>query len=171
MATYYIASIFQTRFKAKENLTEQTIRDILDHETRSELGIISGMWADYMAMAFDRVNQRNAKKVVLYLAKHADRDFTRDELRANLKLDLEDSVLAERLDRLVKADILAYGSSKFRLKGLGDPLFELVFRRIYGEEIDGIDAATLTAEYEERFSRLKGQNANLRGLVSEQKLR
>ena len=46
----------------------------------------------------------------------------------------------ERLERCIQADILAHGSSSFRMKGLGDPLFELVCRRLYSEEIDGIDA-------------------------------
>jgi len=164
---YYIACIFQTNLTVKGNLSESVTRQILAHETRPELGSISGMWADYIAMVFDRVNQRNAKKIVLYLAKHADCEFTRDELKANLKLELEDAELEERLERLIKADILARGSSNFRMKGLGDPIFELVFRRLYGEEIDSIDAKTLAAEYEQSLSSLKGELTNLKGLASE----
>ncbi len=47
---------------------------------------------------------------------------------------MSDQELEGRLHKLVKADILAEGSSNFRYRG--DRIFAMVFRRIYGEEIE-----------------------------------
>ena len=42
------------------------------------------------------MNSLNAKKIILYLAKYSDREFTRDEIRQNLKLDLSDDELEQK---------------------------------------------------------------------------
>ncbi len=47
------------------------------------------------------------------------------------------NILYTRND-LVMADILAQGSSNFHYRGLGDKVFAMVFRRIYGAEINRV---------------------------------
>ncbi len=44
---------------------------------------------------------------------------------------MADDVIERRMHQLVKADILAEGSSNFHYRGLGDRIFAMVFRRIY----------------------------------------
>ena len=75
---------------------------------------------------------------------------------------MTDQEFEERLHKLVKADILAEGSSNFRYRGLGDRIFAMVFRRIYGEEIDEAWKAARTARLLEVF-----QAARPRILVTE----
>ena len=79
--------------------------------------------------------------------------------------------MEKRMIKLVKSDILAQGSSMFYYRGLGDPIFELVFRRIYGDEIDNVDSVSLTEEFEQRLGSLKGKLGNARGLAAEQLVR
>ncbi len=158
-------------FFMASNITKQLARKILTHETRIDGGDITNMWGDYIHSAIERINTRNAKKIILYLAKNSGTEFTRDEIRENLKLKLTDGQLEQRMEKLVKSDILAQGSTMFRYKGLGDPIFEVVFRRLYEEEIEGVDIASLEEEFEQRFSSLKGELANARGLAAEEKIR
>ena len=164
---YYIAQIFQSSFSPSTQLTREIIRKTLDYETRLIGGEITKMWGDYILSAIERVNDVNAKKIILFLAKNDDQEYTRKELLENLNLDISDHELEKRMTKLVKSDIIAQGSSNFRFRGLGDPIFELVFRRIYEEEINEVDSSTLTAEFEKRFASLEGKLSATKGLAAE----
>ena len=168
---YYIAQIFESNYAPETKLTQEIIRKTLDHETRPIGGEITKMWGDYILSAIERVNDRNAKKIILYLAKHSDREFSRDEIRQNLDLDLTDHDLEKRLNKLVRSDILAQGRTMFHYKGLGDPIFEIIFRRLYQAEIDKVDVDTIESQIEERLTELKGRLANVRGLAAEKSVR
>ncbi len=53
---------------------------------------------------------------------------------------MTDEELAERLHKLVMADIVAPGSSELHDQGLGDRIFAMVFRRLLGaQDKDGAD--------------------------------
>ena len=60
----------------------------------------------------------------------------RQEILDDLKLDMDDYELEKKLHKLVKADIIAGSSSNFDYKGLGDPIFAMVIRKKYQQEID-----------------------------------
>ena len=45
---------------------------------------------EYMSSAFPKINDRNAKNIVLHLFKYRDRELTRQELLDELKLDMTD---------------------------------------------------------------------------------
>ncbi|MDJ0841539.1 MAG: hypothetical protein QNK37_33840 [Acidobacteriota bacterium] len=168
---YYISRIFKSPYLDRGQVTPQLARKILEHETRLDGGEITKMWSDYIISAVSRINDEHAKKIVLYLAKHGETEFTRDEIRRNLKLSLTDAQLVERMEKLVRADILARGRSMSHYRGLGDPMFEMVFRRLYEHEIEGIDIETMEAEFERRFSKLERQMRNIKGLAGEEKVR
>jgi DNA-binding HxlR family transcriptional regulator len=78
-------------------------------------GLIKSSWIEYIAKAFPRINDQNAKNIVLHLSKHQDRDWTRDELREALNLEMSDQDLEKKLNALVKADIIKKGRSFYLL--------------------------------------------------------
>ncbi len=81
-------------------------------ETVVGKGEIARVWNEYLWDAFARVNDTNARKIVLYLAAHEPEERGRDQILNDLKLDMTDQQLEERLHKLVKADILADGSTR-----------------------------------------------------------
>ncbi|MCP4656281.1 MAG: hypothetical protein GY856_12785 [bacterium] len=60
-----------------------------------------------------------AEEIVLYLAAHEPEERGRDQILADLDIEMTDQDLEQRLHKLVKADILADGSSNFHYRGLG----------------------------------------------------
>ena len=56
---------------------------------------------EYIAKAFPKINDRHAKNIVLHLSKHSDREWTRDELREALNLEMSDQDLEKKLKTLV----------------------------------------------------------------------
>ncbi|MCP4753751.1 MAG: hypothetical protein GY866_22940, partial [Proteobacteria bacterium] len=115
---FYIAQLFRSDCPDRDLTSEEGVRATLKFETTAGKGTIANTWLEYIWDAFDRVNEQNAKKIVLYLAKYGDQERNREQILNDLGLSLSDRELEERLHKLVKADIIADGSSNFHYKGL-----------------------------------------------------
>jgi hypothetical protein len=97
--------------------------EIMKYETTYLRGEIAKMWNEYLWSAVERVNDKNAKRIVLYLAKYGDEERSREQILKDLHLDLSDGELEQKLHKLAIADIIAYGSSNKYFRGLGDKIF------------------------------------------------
>jgi hypothetical protein len=129
---------------------------------------------EYMAKAFPKINDRNAKNIVLHLSKHRDREWTRDELREALNLEMPARDLEKKLNTLVKADIINKGSSYYCYRGVNDTIFDKVFRGVYDEEILKFGAKVIRKEYNDeskkenkRYKRLLGKFSYQKGYYAE----
>ena len=168
---FYIAATISHRPDEKDLTTEQGVRDALTYETVTGKGDIARTWGEYLEAALDRVNDQNAHRIVLYLAKHDPEERTRTEIREDLALDMTEKELGKRLYKLVWADILAQGSSLYRYRGLGDRVFAMVYRRLYGEEIDRVGVDEIDANFKRDLASLKGKLSYQRGALAEQRVR
>jgi hypothetical protein len=142
-----------------QDLNEPVVILLLPHgdETTLPGGLIAKMWMEYIWEAFDKVNDRNAKAVVLYLAKYGDTERTLEQIAGDLHLEMSPAELQEKLYKLEKADIIAGGSSSSRYKGLGDKVFEIVFRKRFEEEIQKIDQKEVEIDIKKQLASLRGQ--------------
>jgi len=168
---FYIAATIYNRPDEKDLTTKAGVLDALAFETVMGQGEIARVWRDYLLAAFAEVNDVNARKIVLYLAAHEPEERDRDQIRTDLKLDMTDIALEKRLHQLVKADILADGSSNFHYKGLGDPIFAMVFRRIYGSEIQKVKQAEIEDDFKRQLDSARRQVARQRGQIAEHRVR
>jgi len=168
---FYIAATVSNRLWEKDLTTKEGVRAALALETVLGKGEIARVWREYLLGAFAEVNDKNARQIVLYLAAHEPEEIGRDRILADLRLDMTDGELEERLHKLVKADILAEGSSNFRYRGLGDRIFAMVFRRIYGEEIERVGAETIEDDFKRQLDSARRQAAWHKGLAAEYKVR
>jgi hypothetical protein len=166
---FYISALFHSDYKDKDLTTGEGVVRTLEFETLDNRGDIKYTWMEYVAKAFSKINDRNAKNIVLYLCKHRDREVTRKELLNELHLDMTDVDLEKRLKSLVKADIIQQGQSYFRYRGVRDNVFDKVFRGVYQEEIDGFDPKEIREEYRGASDALKKQYHQLQGKFNYQK--
>ena len=169
---FYIASLFSSKYEEKDMTDNESITRTMDYETEPELGAISRMWWEYIQDAFGRINAVNARRIVLYLAKYGGETRTRAQIKEDLKLEMEDYELEMRLHKLVKADIIAYGGSRFRLKGLGDRIFEVVYRKLYEEELK--QPVTPDELHEELLKKLRSAQSQVsyhKGIAAEYRVR
>jgi hypothetical protein len=160
---FYMSSLIRSRFPGKDLTTVKGLIDTLEFETLDHRGNIKATWMEYVSATFKKVNGKNAKKIVLYLCQHRDREVTRAELLKKLNLGLEDSQLEEKLEAMVKGDIISQGASKFRYRGINDDIFDKVFRGVYGEEIQDFDVGMIREEYSEELEKLEKQYNRLLG--------
>jgi hypothetical protein len=160
---FYLSSIIRSRYRDKDLTTVNGLTDTLEFETLDRRGNIKATWMEYVSSAFKKVNGKNAKKIVLYLCQHRDREVTRSELLENLSLDMDDDQLELKLEALVKGDIINQGASKFRYRGVNDNIFDKVFRGVYEEEIREFDVKVIRKEYHQELEKLKKEYKRLLG--------
>jgi hypothetical protein len=166
---FYISSLIRSRFPGKDLTTVKGLIDALEFETLDRRGNIKLTWMEYVSSTFKKVNGKNAKKIVLYLCQNRDREITRAELLKKLNLGMEDSELEEKLEAMVKGDIISQGASNFRYRGINDNIFDKVFRGVYGEEIQNFDVRMIREEYSEELEKLQEQYNRLLGKYNCQK--
>lgn len=160
---FYISAILRSECGGKDLTSVEGLVQTLEFETLDERGEIKFTWMEYVSNAFQRVNDRNAKNIVLYLSRHRDREVTRKELLDALQLDMSDGDLEKKLKALVKADIIKQGGTNFDYRGVRDNIFDKVFRGVYQKEIDSFDPAQLKDEYKEAFEKLQKEYRRLQG--------
>jgi hypothetical protein len=166
---FYISSLIRSRFRDKDLTTVNGLTDTLEFETLDRRGNIKATWMEYVSSAFKKVNGKNAKQIVLYLCQHRDREVTRAELLEKLPLDMDDAELEEKLEALVKGDIISQGQTHFDYRGVQDNIFDKVFRGVYEKEIREFDVRVIRKEYSEELEKLKKQYDSLLGKHNYQK--
>jgi hypothetical protein len=160
---FYISAVIRSGYPDKDLTTIEGLSRVLAFETLDDEGIIKSTWMEYITSAFSRVNDLNAKKIVLHLSKYRDREWTRQELLEELKLDMTDSELEKKLKALVKSDIISQGQTNFDYRGVGDNIFDKVFRGVYEKEIREFDVKVIKEEYNEALGKLKKDYNSLLG--------
>jgi hypothetical protein len=165
---FYISSLIRSRYRAKDLTTVKGLADTLEFETLDNRGNIKTTWMEYITSAFKKVNGKNAKNIVLYLCQHRHREVTRQELLEKLPLDWDDTKLEEKLEALVRGDIITQGPTHFDYRGVQDNIFDKVFRGVYEKEIREFDVRMIRKEYSEKLGKLEKQYNKLKGKLSYQ---
>jgi len=166
---FYISAVIRSNYPDKNLTTLDGLSRTLEFETLNDEGLIKSTWMEYISSAFPQINDRNAKRIVLHLSKHKDREWTRQELLDKLKLDMSDAELEKKLKALVKADIINQGKTNFDYSGVGDNIFDKVFRGVYEKEIREFDVRIIKKEYSKELEKLKKQYSSLLGKYNYQK--
>ena len=164
---FYISSLFQSEYPDKDFSTEKGILEVLDFETFDKRGMILGTWMEYIQSATDRINDKNGKRIILYICKNKAKEVTRDEIRNDLSLPIEDRELEKRLKAFIKSDIIEQGINNFKYHAVQDNIFDKVFRGFYQEEIDGFDPKEIKNEYKVLYKKLQGEYNKYKGEFSE----
>jgi hypothetical protein len=160
---FYICAVIRSDCPGKALTTLEGLTRTLEFETLDDQGIIKSSWMEYISRSFPQINDRNAKNIVLHLSKHRSREWTRDELRKELKLEMADGELELKLKALVKSDIINQGQSNFDYRGVKDNIFDKVFRGVYEKEIRQFDPKVIREEYNNELKKLKKQYTQLLG--------
>ena len=167
---FYISALFESRYSKRDLRSLASIRETMKFEISDRAGRIGRMWEEYTWAAFDKLNDRNAKRVVLYLARYGDTSRSRKEILEDLELDMSDRALEELLFKLYRVDMVARTSSNYDYKGLGDPIFDMVFRRMYQREIEAVELKDIERDIERQLKQSRGRVAYYKGMVAEYRL-
>jgi hypothetical protein len=160
----YLRDLFRSKYPDKDLTTTNGLYETYLFEAGHFQGRIRAGWEEYLDAALDQINQVNAKKILLFLAKHNDREWTRMEIKERCGLAaMSGQELERKLQALVAGDLIAQGHSSLYYRGLGDPTFEEVFRLKYQEEIEQI---SFEAIKQDMISKFEAENRKLKAQLA-----
>ncbi|MDI3312173.1 MAG: hypothetical protein QJR05_12215 [Thermoanaerobacterium sp.] len=145
---FYISAIIRSIYKDKDLTTIDGLMKTLNFELRR--GSIYGTWMEYIGRTLSTVNDKNAKKIVLFLSKNREKEWTRQEIIAKCNLPYDDREAENKLQMLIKGDLISEGSTSIRYRGMTDDIFYKVFRYKYEEEIDNFPLEKILDEEREK---------------------
>jgi hypothetical protein len=155
---FYIAATISNRPDEKDLTTQEGVLDALTLETVMGKGEVAQMWRDYLLDAFARVNDVNARKIVLYLARHDPEERDRDQIREDLELEMTDieleSLAGASLDDIAVGDVPdGLTLDRFTTICKGRPHFDLetsveIDLHAVSEKDDGTDLVVEVKDWE-----------------------
>ena len=166
---FYIASLLRSDWEDQDFSSVEGAKKTLSYEIRNHDGELFGTWSEYIYSTINEVNDKYAKKILLFLSKERYQEHTRLEIGQHLGGQLDDGALEKKLHALEYGDLITRpGLSHFRYCGIPDDILDLIFRSLFQEEIEH-DKPNIENEIELRVKVLEKQNKSLQGLVSDLK--
>ncbi len=166
---FYVSSLFKSSCPDKDLSTPEGLLKTLEYETLDDRGIVKGTWMEYVATAFKRINDRHAKRIVLYLSRKRKKEVTRKELLEDLELPMDDDELEKKLKALVRADIIRQGGTNYDYRGVGDNVFDKVFRGVFQKEIEDFDPKDIARDYKALLDQSRSKYRKLLGKYNQAK--
>lgn len=132
---FFISCVIKSDYENKDLTGEEGVINTVNYELSDENAEMFKTWTEYIEMAVKRINNTNAKNILLCMSKHADREWTPKELKKELNLDISPNEIHELLEILAQADVIDRTVSDIRYQGLQDGVINLILRNRFEEEI------------------------------------
>ncbi|CAN2040461.1 hypothetical protein GMMP15_1770002 [Candidatus Magnetomoraceae bacterium gMMP-15] len=136
---FFISCVIQSEYPEKDFCDPEMVLNPIHYEITDKEAELSMNWGDYIEQTVRRINDANAKNILLHMSKYNDREFTPKILKSELGLSLSPNKIQERLQQLVKSDLIAEGNSDIDYHGLKDGTLNLVLRNRFQKEIDSYE--------------------------------
>jgi len=167
---FFISCVIQSGFEGKDLTTPQGVVDTVHHEITDAGSEMSMTWGEYIELSLNRINTVHSKHLMLHLSKYPDRDWTPQELKEELHLDIDVKRIQELLKNMVSADLIRKGNSDLRYRGLTDGTLFLVLRSRFDEEIrtfqPDVKQTDMKKDFREELEKLKKEKKSLQGMVN-----
>ncbi|MEA1967756.1 MAG: hypothetical protein U9N77_06025 [Thermodesulfobacteriota bacterium] len=162
---FFISCVIQSEYENKDLTTQEGVVNTVNHEISDRKSEMSMTWGEYIELTLKRINDIHAKSILLHMSKHADRDWTSEELKKALGLKLNLNEIKERLRILAKADFIKEGISDIDFRGLSDGTLYLILRNRFEKEISSF-VPDLKKDFNEELENLKKDKRSLLGKLN-----
>ncbi len=165
---FFISCVIQSNCPGRDLTTAEGVAETADYEIRDRRSEMSRTWGEYIQLTLSRINDRHAKMILLHLSRNSDRYWTPEDLKKTLPLDISADEIRKRLNLLVEADVIEWGSSDIQFQGLRDGTLNLVLRSRFEQEIAGFspEPPDLAREFREKIEGLRGEKNRLQGALN-----
>jgi len=162
---FFISCVIQSQYPDKDFCDHEKVIQTVNYEVTNKKAELSMIWAEYIEQTVKRINDSHAKHILLHLSQNNNQEFTPRELKEKLKIPLSENQIQERMQELVKADLIEEGSSDIDYHGLKDGTLNLVLRNRFQKEILSF-APNFVEEFRQQIESLKKDKKSLQGKLS-----
>jgi hypothetical protein len=89
---FFISCIFQSQVRGRDLTTDEGVVATVNYEISHRQSEMSMTWREYIDKTLQRVNDKNAKKMLLFLTKHSGSFYRPKELKKELNLSIMDLI-------------------------------------------------------------------------------
>ncbi|MCG8672761.1 MAG: hypothetical protein MI867_25395, partial [Pseudomonadales bacterium] len=162
---YFIPCMFHSIYPERDLSTEAGVLACARYEITDRNADMASEWFLYLDSVLPRINAVVAKKLLLFLTRNSDRDYSTAELKTALNLELEADEINKRLEVLAKADLIRGRDIKSRWQGYKDGTLYLVLQERFEDELEALDAPREDLDY--RVAELKRSERSLQGALNQ----
>jgi len=162
---FFISCVIQSEYPDKDFCDKESVLHTINYEITDKESEMSMTWGEYIEQTVKRINDSHAKNILLHMSKNYNKKFTPKDLKRELKLSISSDEIQERLQELVKADLIEEGSSDIDYHGLKDGTLNLILRNRFQKEIHD-HAPDFVNEFREEIIKLKKDKQKLQGKLS-----
>jgi hypothetical protein len=167
---FFISCVIQSPYPGKDLTTEEGVIGTVNYEITGRESEMAKTWGEYIELTLQKINDRHAKKLLLHLSKHNDREWTPRQLKEALSLDLDEQEIQKRLNLLAEADVIGRGTADIDYHGLRDGTLNLILRNRFEKEIAIFEPSAppdLIWTFREEIERLRKEKRQLQGTLNE----
>lgn len=162
---FFISCVIQSDYEGKDLMTSDGVVNTVNYEITDRSSEMSMTWSEYIEQTTDKINERYAKSILLHLSKYPERDWTAAELKDELKLEVDEAQIRQKLEIMVKADVITRGGGDIRYQGLRDGTIYLILRHRFEEEISEF-RPDLKKSFNDELAQLKKDKQALQGRLN-----
>jgi GTPase SAR1 family protein len=165
---FFISCVIQSRYPGRHLTRTEEVIEVVNYEVADHFSELSGTWREYIDKTVDRINEQYGKRLLLHLSKYNDRYWTPRQLKKELQLEEDEKTIQHKLISMVKGDLIEWGSSDIRFRGLQDGTLNLILRHRFEEEIAEYQIPPdLRISFREQIAALQKENQSLRGKLNQ----
>ena len=162
---FFISCVVQSRCPGRDLTTARGVVDTVHFEVANKQSELSMNWGEYIELTLKRINDIHAKSILLHLTQHSDREWTPQEIKDELGLDLSKNEIHERLRIMVEADVIEEGGSDIDYHGLRDGTLNMILRHRFQKEIKTFKP-DFKKDFNEEIATLKKDKKRLQGMLN-----
>jgi GTPase SAR1 family protein len=165
---FFISCVIESSYPGRDLTTSEGVIETVNYEIADRDSQLSGTWQEYIDKTVDRINDQYGKQLLLHLSKYNDRYWTPRELKETLHIKEDEKTIMRKLISMVKGDLVEWGSSDIRFRGLQDGTLNLILRHRFEEEIAKYQTPPdLRVDFREKIAKLQRENQSLRGKLNQ----
>jgi len=157
---FFISCVMQSKYEKHDLLTRQGVIDTVHYEISNRQSDMSIVWREYIDKTLDDINNIHAKRILLHMSKDPSKVWIPKELKEELKLEISEKEILERLRKLQKADLLQEGIADIEFQGVNDGTLHLILRSRYGREIKDFEP-DIRIDFEKKLDELESKIKSL----------
>jgi len=162
---FFISCVIESDYRGKDLTTEEGVINTVNYEITDSESEMSKTWGEYIPRAVERINDQYGKEILLHLSKYNEREWTPQELKDELHLPLSTKEIYQKLDLMVKADVIKEGNSNLDYQGLQDGTLYLILQHRFKKEIATF-APDLRDDFSQEVEALKKDKRRLQGMLN-----
>ncbi|MDJ0837645.1 MAG: hypothetical protein QNK37_14110 [Acidobacteriota bacterium] len=163
---YFIACAMRSSCPGRDLTTLDGVARVVDFETGNERAELSQEWESWLDRSLTRINERHAKKILLYMTRLADEQFTPKILKERLALTISEEEIHQKLEMLRKAELIHAARTEYRYYALKDGTFYLLLKQRFKDQLAELDPDAELGIQEE-LARVKREKHSLQGKLND----